>query len=339
MNFQNIEQYRRAAEQALEAYEFGRDRSISLLHRSENVTFLLSGTGGKPLEVMRVARTGYHTAEEIQAEIQWLDKLAEDGARHRMIRTAPVIRNEKGGPLTPARSDGQTYVCIVFGYLKGASPEPRRDETACSDFFQVGQIAAALHIQTMEWKESAFAVRPHWDYEHMVGRTGLFGDWRVCGELNQREHDFLERMCGMIKGRLERYGRNQRNYGLIHSDLRAANLLKDGSVIQVIDFDDCGFGWHLYDLAASVSFIEDDERVPQWIEAWLKGYQTMLPLEKRDLAEIPAFILARRIQLLAWIFSHDDSDPVKSLYPGFAEETVKLAEKCRQWYIQKGQLI
>ena len=42
---------------------------------------------------------------------------------------------------------------------------------------------------------------------------------------------------------------------------------------------------------------------------------------------IPTFVMARRIQLMAWITSHDDSDPVKVYYRGFAGETVKMGER------------
>ena len=38
-------------------------------------------------------------------------------------------------------------------------------------------------------------------------------------------------------------------------------------------------------------------------------------------------ILARRIQLLAWVTSHGDSDPVRQMEPGFAEGTVAMARR------------
>ena len=52
----------------------------------------------------------------------------------------------------------------------------------------------------------------------------------------------------------------------------------DGRDLGVIDFDDCGFGWYMYDLAAAVSFIEHDPRVPELIDAWARGYRTVLEL-------------------------------------------------------------
>ena len=57
------------------------------------------------------------------------------------------------------------------------------------------------------------------------------------------------------------------------ADLRLANLLIDGEAVKVIDFDDCGFGWHMYDAATPVSFYEHEPQVPRLLEAWLKGYR------------------------------------------------------------------
>ena len=47
---------------------------------------------------------------------------------------------------------------------------------------------------------------------------------------------------------------------MIHGDLRLANLLVDGETTKVIDFDDCGFGWLMYDCATTVSFFEHNRR-------------------------------------------------------------------------------
>ena len=107
--------------------------------------------------------------------------------------------------------------------------------------------------------------------------------------------------------------------------MRAANLLVEGEMLKVLDFDDCGFGWHLFDLAASFSFIEDRPEIARWTEEWLEGYTGVLELGRRDYEMIPTFLMARRIQLLAWITSHDDSEPVRVYEKGFAENTLRMA--------------
>src|SRR5260221_1287501 len=116
-----------------------------------------------------------------------------------------------------------------------------------------------------------------------------------------------------MRQRLASYGRGEDRFGLIHADVRLANLLADGDDIQVIDFDDCGFGWFMFDLATAVSFMEHDPRVPELCDAWVRGYRRVLPLPAADEAEIPTFVLLRRLQLVAWVGSHPVADAALQL--------------------------
>src|SRR5262249_34337093 len=102
--------------------------------------------------------------------------------------------------------------------------------------------------------------------------------------LRGTEHSHQGR--GAHAAALGSYGRGDDRFGLIHADVRLANLLVDGDDIQVIDFDDCGFGWFMFDLATAVSFMEHDPRVPELCDAWVRGYRRVLPLPAADEAEI-----------------------------------------------------
>jgi len=110
----------------------------------------------------------------------------------------------------------------------------------------------------------------------------------------------------IIQKKLEAFGKEKTRFGLIHADLRLANLLIYGDEIKVIDFDDCGFGWFLYDLATSVSFIEHMPYLDELIASWLKGYSKIRLLTDEEKEMIPTFILMRRLQLISWIGSRDN---------------------------------
>ncbi|MEG0216241.1 MAG: phosphotransferase, partial [Hungatella sp.] len=235
--------------------------------------------------------------------------------------------NRGGQVLTGILWEGQIYDCMMSEFLTGEMPHPQSGKKSMAEFEQVGEIAATLHRQAMGWEEGKTLNRPIWDYETLLGEKALFGNWRQCPDLDLYEFDLLDRTCAMIREHLTAYGRDEHNFGLIHSDLRAANLLIEGDQMKVLDFDDCGYGWHLQDLAASISFLEEDPYAVAWMEAWIVGYQRILPFRKRERDEIATFVMARRIQLLALITSHEDSDPVHNLYEGFAKGTCRMAEK------------
>ena len=141
----------------------------------------------------------------------------------------------------------------------------------------------------------------------------------------------FQRTVDLIGKRLNAYGQGNDRFGLIHCDLRLANLLIDGDNVKAIDFDDCGFGWYMYDAATPVSFYEHEPQVPDLIEAWKAGYRKAGNLPKSDEAEIPTFVMFRRLLLVAWIGSHSETDLAKSMGLPYTEGTVSLCEE----YLQK----
>ena len=66
-------------------------------------------------------------------------------------------------------------------------------------------------------------------------------------------------------------------YNLIHADLHFGNVLVDGDRLAVIDFDDCGFGWHPYELAVVLAG-HPTERFDANFESLLRGYRRVRAL-------------------------------------------------------------
>ena len=123
----------------------------------------------------------------------------------------------------------------------------------------------------------------------------------------------VERATELLARQLQGYGTGPEVFGLIHADLRLANLMVADSGLWAIDFDDCGFGWWVYDLAAALSFIETDPRLPELIARWCEGYARVASLRAGDRSMIPAMILLRRVLLTAWLASRADSDTAATL--------------------------
>jgi Ser/Thr protein kinase RdoA (MazF antagonist) len=65
--------------------------------------------------------------------------------------------------------------------------------------------------------------------------------------------------------------------------------------MAVIDFDDCGFSWYMYDAATLMSFYEQLPGAPGRIEHWLEGYRTVRVVAQADEEEIPTFVMLRRL--------------------------------------------
>ena len=100
----------------------------------------------------------------------------------------------------------------------------------------------------------------------------------------------------------------------------------DGRDVKVIDFDDCGFSWFMYDAATPVSFYEHLPEVPDLIRHWLIGYRRVIDLPQADEDEIPTFVMLRRLLLVAWIGSHSETELAQSMGIEYTEQTVDLCK-------------
>ena len=140
------------------------------------------------------------------------------------------------------------------------------------------------------------------------------------------ERAVLTRLDHVLRARLRAFGSGPERYGLVHADTRLANLLVHDGSVSVIDFDDSGFSWYLYDLGTSVSFFEHEPEVPALVDNWLGGYRRAAGLSAADQAEIWTFIMFRRLLLVAWIGSHRAVDIAAELGAGYTRGSCDLAE-------------
>ncbi|HEX3964075.1 MAG TPA: phosphotransferase [Trebonia sp.] len=309
---------------------------LSLLNVSENATFRVTDPDGRR-SILRVHRLGYHSEAAIESELAWMDALRAEAG----IRTPRVLPATDGRRVVSAAGRH----CVRFEFLPGSEPAgadggPR----ALAHFAELGAITARMHAHARNWARPGWFTRFRWDdddafgAEHLIprpppqaptsiprpppqapasiprpppqapaprGRTGRWGRWRDGVGVGPAEAEILGQLERRLRERLARYGAGPDKFGLIHADTRLANLLVHEGTTAVIDFDDAGFGWYLYDLGTTVSFFEDDIAVPGLIAAWLAGYREAGGvLGPQDIAETWTFILFRRLLLTAWIGSH-----------------------------------
>lgn len=308
------------ARRALPRYGLSPEADLSLLSVSENAVFLVEDSGRR--SVLRVHRLGYHSREAIASELAWLDALRAEAG----IRTPEVIPARDGSRvITVADPGAQPRHCVMFEFLPGTEP---REDRLVERFEQLGAITARMHRHAREWARPPSFTRFHWDLDAAFGPEARWGRWQDGVGVDREARAVLARLEAELRRRLARYGTGPDRYGLIHADLRLANLLVDDATgISVIDFDDCGFGWYLYDLGAALSFIEHHPDVPLMVDSWLRGYRSVLDLPKEDEDEVWTFILFRRLLLVAWIGTHSAADIARELGAGYTEGSCELAER------------
>jgi Ser/Thr protein kinase RdoA (MazF antagonist) len=310
------------ASAAMPSYELPENCSVRLVNISENATFEISVPDGRRW-ALRIHRDGYHSETAIASELAWLIDLRDKG-----VVTTPVPVRGRNGELIQlvprSLMEGPARV-VLFLWERGS--EPGMDQNLIEPFKTLGESAARMHVHARNWMRPAWFERFVWDFETSLGdHVPHWGQWRKGMGMDQSRVLLFERTVSLIGKRLLAYGKGNDRFGLVHGDMRLANLLVDGTVVKVIDFDDCGFSWFMYDAAAPVSFHEHEPQVPDLIEAWKDGYRRVTSLAAADEAEIPTFVMLRRLLLIAWIGSHSDTDLARSMGAHYTHATDDLCE-------------
>jgi Ser/Thr protein kinase RdoA (MazF antagonist) len=211
---------------------------------------------------------------------------------------------------------------VLFDWEQGSEPA----ENDIAGFEILGETTAKMHRHVRSWQKPAFFERHTWDFETSLGSRPHWGRWKDGMGLTPEITAVFQRTVDLIERRLARYGKGPERFDLIHCDMRLANLLMDGRTVKAIDFDDCGFSWLMYDCATTVSFFEHKPEVPELLAAWVKGYRRIASLGAEDEAEIPTFVMLRRLLLVAWIGSHAETELAQSMGVEYTRDTVPLCE-------------
>lgn len=319
---QLVERLAALANQSLGLWDIPSGASARLINLSENATYLVEGPESYR-SVLRVHRENYHSKNAIECELSWMRALTAEGA----VVTPPSIPGRDGETIQTAGIEGlpNPRHMVLFTFVEGEEPDENADLVA--PFEELGEIAARTHEHSVAWRRPDSFERLVWDYDHILGSQPTWGDWRAAPAMDAAAKALLERQDQVIRRRLEAFGKGPERYGLIHADMRLANLLIHNGSTRLIDFDDCGLGWFMYDFAAGVSFIEDHPQLPALKESWVRGYRKVRALPAEDEAEIDSFVMLRRMALLAWIGSHSETDLAKEQGPAFTRVSVELAER------------
>lgn len=311
------------AEAATALYALPENLSVRLINLSENATYKLEAPDGRRW-ALRIHRDGYHSKTAVASELAWAMDLRNTG----VVTTPRPLQGKDGGIIQQLghRRMPRARNIVLFDWETGS--EPGIGEDLSAPFEVLGEMTARMHLHARQWQRPEWFARHVWDFETSLGDDKPhWGRWRDGMGVDAERERIFGRAVGLVGRRLAAYGKGPQRFGLIHCDLRLANLLIDGKAVKVIDFDDCGFGWYMYDAATPVSFYEHEPQVPGLLESWKKGYRRVIALPKEDEAEIPTFLMLRRLLLVAWIGSHHETDLAKSMGRPYTEGTAGLCEE------------
>jgi len=303
------------ARAALPRFRLDPETPITLIHRRENAVFRLDPGGDEPPWVLRVHRLRYRTSTEIRSELAWMEALRTAG-----VRTPPVRAGADGdGVQTVAvPGAGEARDVTVLGWIEGRSLE---EDGSTGAYRLVGRTSALIQQHGRAWTPPAWFRRPTWHVDALVGPRALWGDYAALAALSADQLALMHRAADRVRRRLAAFGCGPDRFGLTHGDLMPDNILVAQGVPVVIDFDDGGYGWYLYDLATLLAVKAADADYGRIREAWIEGYRTVAPLPDAHVPAIGTLVMARLLLGLGWMHTRRETVMAQQ----FTDMTIALA--------------
>ncbi|UXM95706.1 phosphotransferase [Bartonella sp. HY329] len=301
---------------------FHSNAEVALLTYSENATFIIQDKGQK--RVLRVYRPHYHSNAEILSELQFMQKVEQQGN----IILPHIYKTKDNQYFLTLHAENTDWRIACFSFIEGI--EPKISDDLPQWFNKLGGLAAQLHSITRDWpsqdaNSQNIFTRKSWAYETMIGKNAYWGNWRAA-RLEEKNKALLEICDAQLKNVCETLANKGTKFSLLHADLRLANLLKHKDELAIIDFDDCGFSWLGLDFANAISFIENEPIVPLLQDQWLSGYAKVREPDRHMIESLPHLIMMRRMQLTAWLMSHNETPTAIALNDQFGCITSHLAK-------------
>lgn len=254
---------------------------------------------------LRLYPSYYGGAGYIGHEVDWLLALARDTD---LLIPEPLAARDGSLVQTFDEPVHDMTCCVLMSWVPGRFLEkgltPRR-------LHQVGQLAGQLHKHSRDFVRAGTFPRTRHAYlpefapwiEQSIQRPEWF---------TRAERMMLATAAEKLQVAVERLPASGDEYGLVHGDLHLENFLFHRGRAGAIDFNDCGWGHYVLDMASTLVYIkhpmiEDAGRTDSWVamrDAFLEGYASARNLPRDWQTSLDILIAVRLFVLLGWMTCH-----------------------------------
>jgi Ser/Thr protein kinase RdoA (MazF antagonist) len=298
----------------LAAYDFQEPHLIALQHEG-NTTFRVGLASGERY-VLRIHSPSLRTVESVRSEMMWLAALKQDTD----FAVPEPVPTSRGDLLTLAEvaEVPEQRICVLFRWIDGRFLDARLTPFHLE---RVGAFMAGLQLHAAQFQAPGGFIRGRVDSltetarrvaargtSEAVARRGNDNPEdettaiRHVNELCSAED--AERVSKLIRRFREaqgRIGQSPDTFGLIHADLHQENYFFQHDQVRAIDFDDCGYGHYLYDIAVTLSEVNWRKNTPELRRGFLKGYRSIRDLSSEHEGYLDTFMTFRDLQLMIWM--------------------------------------
>lgn len=276
-------------EQALALWDLS-GAECRLVAGRENRVFRVEAPFGSA--ALRLRRPGYRSDAELRSELDWMAAMRKAG-----LSVPQPIAAACGAFLEQVEGFRVDLLHWLPGQPMGEGRAPLALLDAPAVFARLGAEMARLHAACDAWTPPEGFARVRWDAEGLLGEAPIWGRFWENPTLSPDQRTFFLRFREKAATELARIG-GSLDQGLIHADLVRENVLLDGDRLHLIDFDDGGWGFRLFDIATALLKHRQEPDYPALEAALLAGYGRVRAV---DTVALPFFMALRAVTYLGWI--------------------------------------
>jgi Ser/Thr protein kinase RdoA (MazF antagonist) len=175
----------------------------------------------------------------VTAELEWLAALAGTVS----VVPALTTRDRK---LCVVLERSPTEIYAAFAYVAGGEPDPPTP----SDFGTLGTLLRQLHDASAHVLATCSPRWPGYECPSYDLSTTVARSLEHLLNTPLLDASYKRRCMGLAERLRELYGAcDPETKSFVHADLHFGNVLVADGVWTLLDFDECGFGFHAFDLS------------------------------------------------------------------------------------------
>ncbi|MEP3783323.1 MAG: phosphotransferase [Ascidiaceihabitans sp.] len=260
-----------------------------LVAARENAVFKVDGGNGS--FALRLHRHGYRTDAELRSELHWMRAVSDGG-----VEVPVPVPSQQGDVLCTLDGTQVDVLTWLTGNTMDRVMGRRSGDERTVLFQNLGLEMARMHIISDEWSRPKEFVRVAWDETGLLGDAPLWGQFWRNPDLSGEDAKLFERFQQVAFAELTSF-KGRLDYGLIHADLVPANVMVDGQKIKIIDFDDGGFGFRIFEIATALQKFASEQDYPLLRTALVAGYTMEREI---DLKLLDLFLAIRAVTYVGW---------------------------------------
>lgn len=268
-------------------------------------------------QVLRLSYNPDRTVEMVQAELHFVEYLAEGG-----VRVSRPVQSNKGN-LIEVISTGETpFIAVSFVKGKGMRVPDNgyryREGVPIEEYFQNwGQVLGQMHRLAKTYQPLNKSIkRPEW--HQLESYNGFPYEERL--PLISHKYD-------QLIAELHALPIDKDSYGLIHNDFNDGNFTVDydNGDMTVFDFDDSCYFWFIHDLACAWEsgvgrvmyspLAKRQDFMKHYLEQVLNGYARENTLQEYWLGRLHIFLRLIQMQELVYYAQYLD-EPDEDIQSG-----------------------